>query len=286
MDVLCYTGLTAEQLQRFDELEKALGESVYPLADAYFDGVYDHISQLYEPLQSLTASESKLLGAMLLVVVRCAQRKAQALTGREQELFLAACSDISSKVNECLAYKKAFGTFVLNWYHGLIKAHRVALGRLQFDLGVYSGPEIQKDSFILREGDRKLQCHIPSGKGPLTEEACMDAFRQAWQEFPAYRKDGILPILCDSWLLYPPYAQVFPPQSNVGKFRALWTLYQQKEQEGFPDCWRVFSMDLPEKLEILPRNTRMQRAFADYLSAGGSCGGGAGIVLFDGKQLI
>lgn len=286
MEVLQYTGLTQEQIDRYHQLAGQCGSLVYPLADAYFDGEYDHISQLYEPLLSVTGSESELLGAMLLVVVRCAQRKAQTLAGREQELFLAACSDISSKVNECLAYKKAFGTFVLNWYHGLIKARRVALGRLQFDLGVYSGPEIQKGSFVLREGDRKLQCHIPSGKGPLTEEACADAFQKAWEEFPEYRKDGVLPILCDSWLLYPGYAQVFPPQSNVGKFRALWTLYQKKEQEGFPDCWRVFSIDLPEKLEILPRNTRMQRAFADYLSAGGSCGGGAGIVLFDGQKIL
>ena len=114
----------------------------------------------------------------------------------------------------------------------------------------------------------------------------MDAFRQAWQEFPAYRKDGVLPILCDSWLLYPPYAQVFPTQSNVGKFRTLWTLYQQKEQEGFPDCWRVFSMDLPQDLTRLPQSTRMQKAFAGYLSTGGSCGGGAGIVLFDGQKIL
>ena len=34
MEVLQYTGLTSEQIQRYGELEKALGEKVYPLAAA------------------------------------------------------------------------------------------------------------------------------------------------------------------------------------------------------------------------------------------------------------
>ncbi len=286
MDILQYIGLTTEEIRQYKQLEQELGEKVFPLADAYFAGTYQHISEIYEPLRQVTASEQELVGAMLLVVVHCAGKRAEILTGREQELFLGGLCDIACKIRECVAYKKAFGIFVMNWYDRLIKSWRVQLGRLQFEIGVHNGPEIPMEIFTLQEGDKVLYCHIPSGLGPLTRENCLDAFHRAWEEFPEYRKDGYLPILCHSWLFYPQYEQVFGKDSGVGMFRSLWHYYSVGEHETFNDCWRVFSMDLPEDVSLLPRNTRMQRAFADYIAQGGTFGDACGIILYDGKEIV
>ena len=286
MEILQYIGFTADEEKQFKQLEKDLGGKTFPLADAYFTGTYQHISEIYELLQQVTDSEAELLGAMLLVVVRCAEKRAETLSGRQQELFLGGLGDIASKVRECVAYKKAFGIFVMNWYDRLIKGWRVQLGRLQFEVGVHNGPEIPMGVFTLQEGDKVLYCHIPSGMGPLTRENCTQSIHRAWEEFPEYRKDGFLPVLCHSWLFYPKYEQVFGKDSGVGMFRSLWHIGYPAEQETFNDCWRIFSMDLPEDPGLLPRNTRMQRAFADYIAAGGTFGDANGILLYDGEKIV
>ena len=285
MDILQYIGFTPEETRQYRQLEETLGKKVFPLADAYFAGDYQHISELYEPLRQVTESEAELLGAMLLVVVRCAEKRTDALAGRKQELFLDGLCDIAFKVRECVAYKKAFGIFVMNWYDRLIKGWRVQLGRLQFEVGVHNGPEIPMGVFTLQEGEQVLYCHIPSGMGPLTRENCTDAIHRAWEEFPEFRKNGFLPVLCHSWLFYPGYEEVFGKDSGVGMFRSLWHMGFTGEQETFNDCWRVFSMDLPEDVSLLPRNTRMQRAFADYIAAGGTFGDASGILLYDGEKI-
>ena len=286
MEILQYIGFTADEEKQYKQLEKELGEKTFPLADAYFTGTYQHISEIYELLRQVTDTEPELLGAMLLVVVRCAQKRAENLTGRQQKLFLDGLGDIASKVRECVAYKKAFGTFVMNWYDRLIKGWRVQLGRLQFEVGVHNGPEIPMGVFTLQEGDPVLYCHIPSGMGPLTRENCLESFHRAWEEFPEYRKNGFLPVLCHSWLLYPGYEQVFGKNTGVGMFRSLWHIGFTGEQETFNDCWRIFSMDLPEDVSLLPRNTRMQRSFADYIAAGGTFGDASGILLFNGEKIL
>lgn len=286
MDILQYIGFTADEEKQYKQLEKELGEKVFPLADDYFAGAYQHISELSEPLCQLTQNEQELFGAMLLVVVRCAEKRAEILTGRQQELFLEGLGDIAVKVRECVAYKKAFGIFVLNWYDRLIKSWRVQLGRLQFEIGVHNGPDIPMGIFTLQEGDKVLYCHIPSGLGPLTRENCTDSICRARKEFPDYRKNGLLPVLCHSWLFYPAYEAVFGKDTGVGMFRSLWHIGFPGEHETFNDCWRIFSMDLPEDLSLLPKNTRMQRAFADYIAAGGSFGDANGILLCDGENIF
>ena len=283
--ILQYAGLTDTEILRYENLESHLGEKIYPLAEAYVQGTYGHIRELYDPLREIAPQEPELVGAMLLLVMESVRLRVQSLTGHRKQVFLESLVDISCKIRECVAYKKAFGIFVLNWYDGLIKNWRPTLGRLQYEVGIYEGADIRVGEFTLHSGDKKLQCHIPS-LGPLTRENCMASLKQAWEEFPEYRKDGVLPVLCHSWLFYPPYAAVFPENSGVGMFRSLWQYYDRAAHEGFPDCWRVFSMDLPENPDLLPQNTRMQRDFVKYIKNGGTFGDACGIILFDGEKIV
>lgn len=283
--ILKYAGLTAQQCDQYELLEANLGAKAYPLAADYVAGKYDHISELYEPLREIAPEEPALVGAMLLLVMESARLRAERLEGHAKQVFLESLIDISCKIRECMAYKKAFGIFVMNWYHGLIKNWRPTLGRLQYEVGVHTGADIRVGDFVLREGDKKLQCHIPS-MGKLTKEDCVESLKRAWVEFPEYRKDGVLPVLCHSWLFYPAYETVFGENTGVGMFRRLWHYYAVGEHEKFFDCWRVFSMDMPADLGTLPRNTGMQRRFADYMEKGGSFGDACGILLFDGEKIL
>lgn len=285
-EILRCAGFDRKQMEKYRQIEDSLGEKVKPLAEDYFYGKYGHISEIYEPLRQLAPAEPELLASILIVVLHCAQLRANTLTGKKRQLFLDALIDISCKVRECEACKKTFGIFVMNWYDGLIKNWRVQLGRLQYEVGVHSGEDIRVGEFTLRAGDQKLQCHIPSGLGPLTRQACVESLRKAWEEFPEMRKDGYLPVLCHSWLFYPPYEAVFGQDTGVGMFRGLWHYYATAVHESFFDCWRVFAMDMPEDLSLLPQNTRMQRGFVQYIQNGGSFGDASGILLFDGENII
>ena len=285
-EILRCAGFDQQQIDKYRRIEARLGETVKPLAEDYFYGKYGHISEIYEPLRQLVAAEPDLLAAILIVVLHCARLRANTLSGKKRELFLGALIDISCKVRECEAYKKTFGIFVMNWYDGLIKNWRVQLGRLQYEVGVHSGEEIRVGDFTLQAGDPKLQCHIPSGLGPLTRQNCLASLKKAWEEFPEMRKNGYLPVLCHSWLFYPPYEAVFGQDTGVGMFRSLWHCYAPSVHESFFDCWRIFAMDMPEDPALLPQNTRMQRGFARYIQNGGSFGDAWGILLFDGENII
>lgn len=285
MDILQYTGMSPEQLDQYAQAEAKLGPRVKPLVQAYFDGVYDHIDGVHEPLKALCATAEEQWAAELVFVVLCARMREKTLSGREHEQFLDGLSDIGCKVNECLAYKKCLGIFVLSWYHGFLKEKRLTLGRLQFEVRQQGEQERVIGDLVMRPGDRKLVCHIPSS-GPLTQQACFDSYHRAWEEFPELRRNGVLPIFCHSWLFYPGYDQVFTPESNTGKFRSNFTMYETYETERFDDCWRVFSMDVPENLSLLPRDTAMRRRFAAYIEQGGTFGTTAGVLLFDGEKLV
>ena len=283
--LLLRTGMDAQQIQRYLSLQQQLEAWVRPLAQDYMDGVYDHIDQIYPVLQSKSDTEQMLFGAELVFVMLCAEIRGNRLTGRERELFFDALSDIGYKVNECEYYKKCTGIFVLNWYHGLLKDRRLSLGRLQFEVR-YQGEKTRTiGDLVIKPGEPKIYCHIPSA-GPLTQEACFASYRRAWEEYPEYRRNGVLPIFCTSWLFYPGLEQVFPPETNTGKFRGNFTMYETEETEEFSNCWRIFGMDLPEDLSLLPRNTGMQRRFADYIAQGGTFGNTAGVLLFDGEKII
>ena len=284
MEIITATGMSPEQIGQYEVLEERLTPKLERLIQAYWSGELAEISQVYEPMGQMFSTEEDLLAAELVFVIQCARRKAQELSGRERMLFLQALSDVGYKVNECLAYKKTIGTFVLNWYHGLLKKRRLSLGRLQFET-VTCGNDRVIGELVMRTGDTKIQCHIPSA-GALMQDACCASYRRAWEEFPELRRNGVLPIFCSSWLFYPDYDRVFPEDSNVGRFRSNFTVYRVYEQPRFEDCWRVFSMDLPEDLSLLPRKTGMQRRFADYIGQGGTFGGAAGVLLFDGENIL
>ena len=161
MDILQHIGYSEEEKNLYRQLENKLGEQVYPLADAYFSGVYQHISEIYEPLCAMTQSQPDLLGAMLLTVVRCAEQRAQILSGEQQELFLQSLPDIAAKTRECLAYKNAFGIFVLNWYDGLLKNWRPQLGRLQYEVGVHTGEPVTVGHLPCVKGTKSCNAIFP-----------------------------------------------------------------------------------------------------------------------------
>ena len=204
--------------------------------------------------------------------------------GLPESLYWETMMDIRYKLMECHNVHGVWGLFVIQWYGDFFRCKRFKLGRLQ-----YERREFPYESYgpHLKQGDRVYNCHIPSC-GPVTRESVMDSLKKAHQFFRNELKDGILPIFCSSWMLYPPHAKkVFAPDSNLQHFYELFDILEQIERPENSDYWRIFNTPYSkEALADAPTDTSLRRSFKQFLQEGNSMGVGKGIFLFDGEQLL
>lgn len=275
-------GFSREMINRYEKLLPVEAQ-LAPLAQQYARG---EIS-LEKALEEAAAAEGGYpYGRELALIVACAKACFPALARQHsQALTWNALRDITAKANECQARYGVLGTFVPTWFDGFFRGTRIALDRLQFDIRTNEELSVSFGSFTLQPGDFLLGCHIPSGS-PLTAQARLRDYHRAWELFRPRLREGILPVVCYSWLLYPPQLPVYGAGSNLEDFCRDYFVFTQDEAEGFPDAWRVFSMDVPAELSCLPQNTRLQRSFRDYLARGGKCGWGYGLLLYDGARIL
>ncbi len=114
----------------------------------------------------------------------------------------------------------------------------------------------------------------------------MESLDRAYTMFEDRLKDGVLPVWCRSWLLYPEYERVFGENSNTVKFARKFETTAIREFEEFDEGWRVFGADWGRELSELPCDTTLQRNFIEYIKNGKPFGDGAGVLLYDGKTVL
>lgn len=195
--------------------------------------------------------------------------------GIDEGIFRDTAHDLLWKLRECRACFGVWGTFVTSWFPGFYRMTRFAVGRLQYEPIGFPFDEYEG----LRKGDIVYNCHIPSS-GPLTEEAVEDSLRCAAKFYGC--ADGIFPVFCSSWLLYPPMAEaVYPEGSNLEKFYRRFTILSEEKDEKCGDFWRVFHRFYSEEaLKGAAEDTALQRNLKKFLSDGGHMGHGRGVILY------
>ena len=197
-----------------------------------------------------------------------------------EELFWDTMCDLQYKLMECKQVFNVWGTFVTGWFQRFYLCERFKLGRLQYETAPFP---YESYKGILKKDDTVYNCHIPSC-GALTPDAILDSLKRAYAFYKP--KDGILPVVCDSWLLYPPHKDVFPTGSNLSKFAALFDVIDSAASENNHDFWRIFGCNYSPDLKALPNDTKLRRNFIDYLSQGNHMGCGFGVLLFDGEKIM
>lgn len=259
------------------------------LLDAY-PGCRYKITGLKDSCQALSASLNLPRETLSFVVIVCAAkplREEYRTLGFSDVVFDDTMEDLACKVNECHTVCGCYGIMddAANWYALLFQKSLFKLGRLEYETGITRWDiSLPQAGITASAGNAFLKLHIPSA-GPLTRDARIDSYRRAYEQFPQYRRNGVLPILCHSWLLYPKNLEFFPEHLNVTDFLRDFDLIGAEEDPDFHDCWRVFGKFYDGHPETLPRDTSLQRAIADWLIAGHPCGIGLGLILFDGERL-
>jgi hypothetical protein len=198
------------------------------------------------------------------------------------ELYVDTITDLRYKLMECKKVYGVWGTFVTEWFQGFYSCSRYKLGRLQYEISEFPYENYKN---ILKKGDEEYFCHIPSC-GPLNEKDVIDSLKSAYAFYSDRLSGGILPVVCSSWLLYPPHYEVFPEGSNLRKFYNLFDIIDSTEDPKNGDFWRIFDREYDGKTENMEEKTSLQRRFKRFFAAGNNMGSGYGVILFDGKNIV
>lgn len=247
---------------------------------------------LGETLSRLDALAGELQTAPYTLHYYFLMGSAEALQARYKEaglpetLFWHTIADLKYKLLECQKVYGLWGTFVAGWYPGFYDMSRFALGRLQFEWIGFPLEQYEKHGVTIRQGDRVLNMHIPSC-GPLTEAARMDAYKQAYRFFGG-TPGTLLPMVCDSWLLYPGQREFLPEDSHILAFLKDFDILEKRDmdKESFGDLWRIFGSAYTRPVGGLPADTTLQRVYKERLLSGKPVGTAFGVFLFDGEKIM
>lgn len=192
------------------------------------------------------------------------------------EYYQKSMADLKYKLDECMLVYGIIGSFVAKWFVGFFHLTRFGIGRLQFEV-IPFGANYEKNGIVLTPDTKVINIHIPRSKEPLTEKACMEAYRSAKEFFKAQVETDPCPFVCNSYLLYPENEKFLPPKTNTYRFFKSFDILSARPDKDRIDLWRIF--DTYEKnVNRLPADTSMRRAFISHLKKGGKMGVGRGIL--------
>jgi len=118
----------------------------------------------------------------------------------------------------------------------------------------------------LRSGDPILAMHIPGGM-PLAHEQCGESLRSALSFFRRHFPERPFKAFqCSSWTLDAQLEDLLGSDSNLLRFQREVYLYPLMLDDE--EIMRAVFGTVPEDLSCAPRETRLQRAILDRLSAG------------------
>ncbi len=210
-------------------------------------------------------------------------RQRYAAHGFGEDVLYASLSDLPEKVKECKHVYGVCGVFS-RWFFLFFDLKVFSLGRLYYEIAAFDADAYCGHGLQLQRGDPVLSCHIPA-KGKLTEEALLASLQQAYHFLGHLFPGAVMPVVCRSWLLWPPYDQkVFPPDGNLHRFAQHFTILRTEPTgQQFADCWRVFGKMYEGNTRDFPADTTLRRSFLPYLDNRGEHGYGYGILLYDAQ---
>ena len=195
--------------------------------------------------------------------------------GYPETFFSGLLDDMKSKLMESYQIHKVWGTFVGGWYYKFFALERFAIGRLEYDI-IQMPPCISLDGKYCFNGETAVAIHIPS-TGPLLKEDVRKSMKEAASFFKKWFEENRVLFVCHSWLLFPGHYEMLPESSGIRQFMDEFEIIHVDMDSTKRILWRIFGTKETEDLERLPRDTTLQRAYADWLKAGRPIGDGLGI---------
>ena len=278
-----YENLNASILKKFDEL-KTTFLNVEEDADA--NTICNYVNEELTLIsESINCHKYSL---HLLFLLYCSEelKNRYINKGLDISLYYNLIYDITYKLHECEKVHNIMGTDSFNWFHNHFLITLFALGRFQYNKGVFhSDKEYRCGDVCVKPGDPVYYIHIPSSGG-MPEEERLRSYKMAYEFFGCNNGNNII-LVCESWLLYPQNRFIFPEDSNLMGFFSDFDIISSVEPlVPFRNAWRVFNKDYTGDTSVLPRETTLQKNYIKWLDAGNKVGNGYGIIVFDGNKII
>ena len=265
------------QLDETVMAKPALGNLLQEAKEDYMNAGERHLL-LLERLASELDIDPLTANMILLLRLALELRPVYKKNGYSDALYLDSMNDLRYKLMETKQVYHVWGNVALKWYRPFFQCTRFALGRLQYEVRPWSGPNFEP---WLHTGQDAYICHIPSS-GSCSPEDVLESLKRAYR---FYHIEGIFAVGCHSWLLYPPHVPLFPKNGNMVKFQKNFTILDQEERDNL-DLWRIFGVDKNSDYALLPEDTTLRRSFAPWLRQGNKMGCSHGVLLFDGETIL
>lgn len=279
-------GFTKDMVDEYNRCRAIFGDEGDRIARAYmregkdFDESLNDIRKLSPDVNEYTAN--------LVFFLECTgyayeDYKAQNIS---DEIFYDSFMDMTYKMKEW-GYKGVFGTVSPEWTRLFIDLKCFKLGRLQYEPCTHKGDAVKIGDFVIEQGARIVNCHIPSS-GPLLQEDVVESLKRAYEFFKDRIKDGILAIECHSWFFCPEYSEIFKENAkNIYNFTQNFYVYKPFNTKEFSDIWRIFGVEADNYVvDELQEDTRLQKAFKKHIKEGKKFGEGHAVILFDGENIL
>lgn len=263
--------------------KKSLKTEFQNLLNAYSDNMNCDFKGLLRSMKELSgkADIHEYTGHLLLVI--CMSKKLKDYYEQaciDEDIWFASMCDLKWKLMECKCVYDIWGTFVADWFDRFFDMTRFAIGKLQFELIPFH-ENYEQDGLVLTPDSTVINVHIPRTGSKLDRESQLKAYNWAAEFFgKRYQLDQIV-FACHSWLLFPRNKEVLSPASNLYSFISDYDIIKQGEYEDYRGVWRLFDQNYNGKVEELPQNTSLRRAYADWIEKGQKTGWGYGVYIYE-----
>ena len=277
-------------LSDFDKLRTSRYFSEFiEQTDRYLCGEIDYEGEIPEIEEISKKSGINLYTLDAIFLIYCSKTLKQRYfeNGIEEEMFWNLMEDVKCKLNECYTVLNVWGTFCFGWFLKHFNLERFALGRFQYQKAEFLLDNYTKNGVTVNKGDTVFSLHIPSS-GHMPQDIRLDSYKKAFN-FYIRRGDNDKPYMVfttNTWILYPPNAELFPPNSNLMGFFNEFEVLKTVEKDGFPAAWRIFGKFYNGNVEGFPQETTLQKNFYRWLASGKSIGESYGIMIFDGEKIL
>jgi len=189
------------------------------------------------------------------------------------EIFYDTMTDMTIWAKVCKRDAGTWGLKEFNWVAHQTRADLYRLGRMQYHYIKFDRDQYVKGDRVVNKGDTVVNIHIPEGH-EFTRDIRMDSYKRAYE----LMKTDV--FVCHSWLLYPAHREFLPKESNILSFMDDFDIFESHESADTENMWRVFNRRESYVPSELPRNTGLQRAYADWIAKTGNTGSGYGIFIY------
>lgn len=263
-----------EKLNSVIAADDGLSRRLYNLRELYFEKFNcDELTSGLSEICEKTGSHKYCVDMLFLLFCTLRLEEIYAEKGYSREFFIHNIKDLCYKANECKRVHGFYGIMNFAWQEGLFNLSRFRLGRLQYE----RKGMIFDYGNIKSKGDEVINIHIPSS-GPLLPDEVQKSLKMAYDFFGPNLGEKLV-FMCNTWMLYPETASLYPEGSNLKAFYELFDIIEQREDTTDSNKWRIFYVQTDD-CKSLPRETSLQRSFYDYLNSGRHMGTGFGILVY------